>query len=115
MGWIRVGIMCRRKALLAVVLALIIVLVFIKQNHFSRSDVLKPVTKSKFHESVQVHNKEIQGDFLGNVKPGANERKGETFTESIWDKWIADNVKLTSIGDTYDKCGKEFDLISSPQ
>lgn len=47
MSWIKVRLMCRRKALLAVVLVLIIVLVFIKQNHFSRSDVLKPARKSK--------------------------------------------------------------------
>ena len=115
MRWIKVGLMCRRKALLVVVLVLITVLVFLKQNHFSRSDVLKPVRKSKFHESAEVRNKEIQGNFLGNAKQGANETNGETFTESIWDKWMADNIKLTSIGDTYDKCGKKFDLTSLPQ
>ena len=115
MSWIKVRLICRRKAPLAVVLVLIIVLVFIKQNHFSRSDVLKPARKSKFNVRVQVHNKEIQGNFLGNTKQGANERIGDTFTESAWDKWIANNVKSTSIGDTYNKCGKKFDLTSSPQ
>jgi len=109
------SVLKRRKYGIAIVFILFFIMFcyFIRERYFYRADVLIAIQTDI---TQPVTEKEEKATFLsylgfgGSKKTDDNKEKERNMNP--WDLWMSKQVKMTSIGDIYNRCG-EWDYKST--
>ena len=105
----------RRKYGIAVVFALLFIMFcyFIRERYFYRADVLiaiqADITQPAGDAALQKNDiKEEKGGLFSYFGFGGGKKSEEEKEMKMnpWDRWMSKQVKMTSIGDIYNRCGK---------
>ena len=127
----------KRKVLIAVITACVFTLLcyVLREKYFFRADVLVAISSRVDDTNIQQHDETIktkdesskedddssdEGGVLSFFGLGGGKKKKNNKAKSgdggdgeagekinVWDAWMKQNKHFTSIGDIYDKCGKD--------
>lgn len=90
----------------------------IRSKYFERSDFLRPVSRTiknaagRISTSWHQHESNTVEDIMDGVGEDENQNTNELTDASTlsnlapWEKWMAENPHLQSVGDIFDKCGR---------